>query len=891
MTRADATLTAADWTRVQELFHELADHPRAEQLKQLDLIAAREPQLAQKVQELLVADAEGDSVLDAGVAQMANEVLRPEAGLPPVRFGPYKLVRLLGEGGMGVVYLGHRADLDSFAAIKILANAWISPTRRERFLAETQTLAALSHPSIARLFDADHLPDGTPWFAMEYVEGEPITKWVWQRRLALRDTLRLFVRLCDAVQHAHERAVIHRDLKPSNVLVTADGTVKLLDFGIAKRFRDPSGVEASTRTTSRALTPAYAAPEQLRGGVAGARADVYALGIILFELITGSRPYDLSDLESTDPETTIRSAYPPRLRHALSAKAREHPATDTHSLHTGEWADLDALLSAAMAPEPDDRYRSVEALRRDVERFLDHQPLEARNAGWVYRARKLMRRRWREVTLGTAVTVASVVGLVLHNRELAAARDVAVAEAARTNRLKEFLENMFQGGPQPAGPVDSIRVATLVENGIREASALSTDPVAQVDLLGTLGIMSERMSNYARADSLYLLEVAQAERLYGPNDPAVLRARVQHARVLAQLGKVDSAEHQLRTLDSLARQQAAARHPVIAEVNTALGTLLREHGKPADAIPYLARAVDQRRQADTNSREYIDALRELGNAFGNTGDLARADSMFRLALPIARRLFGPKHPEVGFLLSNLGNTASQRGRLEEAERYQREGVAINVGWYGADHYLTAAASGVLAQTLIRMKRFDDAIPVIRRAIDIFARTKEFGPMGANTSIARSSLGLALSGRGDHEAARQVLDSALVGLRATLGDKNSNTLTVESNLAVEMTLEGHPDSAIAVLTQVEKRGLAAYGEQSVPVANIRAKLGDAFFKAKRYPDAIATINAALAVLDQKLKGPAPLIVSSRQDLIAAYAAVGDTVSAARVRRRLADTLSR
>jgi tetratricopeptide (TPR) repeat protein len=215
-------------------------------------------------------------------------------------------------------------------------------------------------------------------------------------------------------------------------------------------------------------------------------------------------------------------------------------------------------------------------------------------------------------------------------------------------------------------------------------------------------------------------------------------------------------------------------------------------------------------------------------------------------------------------------------------------VAIDVGWYGEDHYLTAAANGVLAQTLIRMKRFDEAIPAIRRTIDIFSRTKEIGPTGANTSIARSSLGLALSGRGDHDAARKELEIALAGLKAALGDKNSNTLTTESNLAVEMTLQGHPDSAIALLRQVEARGLAAYGEQSVPVANIRAKLGDALFKAHRYPEAIATINTALAVLDQKLKGPAPLVVSSRQDLIAAYGAIGDTVSAARVRRQLADT---
>ncbi|MBC7897973.1 MAG: serine/threonine protein kinase, partial [Cytophagaceae bacterium] len=397
-------LQASEWTRIQDLFHALADRSIAEQSAELDRLHLDFPDVAREVRGMLQADASGASLLDRGVAGAAGELLRPVDALPPRKFGPYRVERLLGEGGMGVVYLGHRDDLDSRAAIKILANAWLSPARRERFRTETQTLAVLDHPSIARLLDADHLGDGTPWFAMEYVEGVPITTWAWTRPLDLRALLRLFLEVCDAVQHAHERAIIHRDIKPSNVLVTPQGGIKLLDFGIAKRFRD-AATDTRSRTGYRMLTPQYAAPEQFEGQAPGVSVDIYALGVMLFELIAGRRPYELD--EGRDPTSVIRAAYPPNVRRALQAtragKASTPSSTITlAALSTSEWTDLDALFATALAPDPADRYRSVEAFRADVARFLAQEPLAARTATLGYRARKFLRRRWRGVAAGNS---------------------------------------------------------------------------------------------------------------------------------------------------------------------------------------------------------------------------------------------------------------------------------------------------------------------------------------------------------------------------------------------------------------------------------------------------------------------------------------------------------
>jgi serine/threonine-protein kinase len=908
MTEPIAPLTAQDWARVQEVFALLTNRSETEQREAVERLAQTEPVVARHVQAILVASLD-TSTFDIEIANIVEDVLLAEAAaLHRQRFGPYRLVKEVGRGGMGIVYLAHRDDLDARAAIKILPNAWIDPARREHFLEEMRILAALSHPSIARLFHADHLPDGTPWFAMEYVQGRPITEWVWERRRSLDEILRLFDRLCVAVQHAHGHPVIHRDLKPSNVLVTEDGTVKLLDFGIAKRYHERPGADEQSRTTTREVSLPYAAPEQLRGRVAGVRADVYALGVILYELLTGRRPYDVSGLTAADVEAAIRAAYPPRLAHpnrrgrgdSASLAAAAHPdggvaadgssAPRPVSLGAGERRDLEALLSAAMAPEVTERYGSVEELRGDIERILRQEPLRARNAGWSYRAQKFVRRHWRTVAGAVAAAVIAAAGLLVHNRELAASRDVAIAEAARVDRLRQFLEDLFQGGRQPTGPPDSIRVATLVENGIREARALSTDPAMQVDLLGTLGIMSERMGDLARADSLYLLATGRATALYGPNHPETLRIRVRRARLLAQFGKIDSSEHELRALEVLARRHAPPGHPVVAEVNTALGTLLRERGQFPEAIARLERALELNRARDSTSREYAASLRELGNAVGSAGDLARADSLWLRALPLVRQLFGPKHPDVAFLLADLGNTASQRGRLEEAERYQREAAAITAAWYGEHSELTGVVNGVLAQTLIRLKRYDEAIPLIHQTIEAFSQAPDLGPNSANTAIAHSTLATAFSGRGDHREALHEYERSLAGLRATLGDRDRNTITVAGNLATELLRTGHADSSVAMLRRLIPFAANALGESHVAVANIRIKLGESLIATGQYHEAISVTAAGLRVLDSALGRRAPFARVARGDLLSAYLALGDSANASRMRRELADTLA-
>ena len=889
------SFSVSEWSRIQELFHALADRPPTAQTQELDRVAASEPRVAGEVRRMLLADASGASLLDRGAESAVNDLLQTPSALPPHQFGPYRIERLLGEGGMGVVYLGHRADLDSRAAIKILANAWLSPARRERFRQETQTLSALEHPHIARLLDADQLPDGTPWFAMEYVEGEELTAWVRRHSPDLRSLLALFLDVCDAVQHAHERAVIHRDLKPSNVLVTSAGVIKLLDFGIAKRFRETPDGDTRSRTQLRMLTPQYAAPEQLDGRAVGVGVDIYALGVMLFELIAGRRPYEFDNISHDDLGGVIRASYPPDIRRAVRAAQPSSrspgrpdatvPAISADALSSLEWADIDALLNTALAPDPADRYRSIEAFRGDIERFLANQPLAARTATLTYRARKFLRRRWRGATATAAALGIAAAALFVHNQRLRDARDLAIAEAARTTRLQEFLINLFQGGPQGIVPGDSLRMSTIVQNGIRETRGLAGDPVTHAEVLLTLGIISEQMGNAPQADSLFLQAVSRSQQVYGGNHPETIRARVRRAALLARLNKADSAEMQLRALDTLARLHLPGDHPAGAELNEALGRLLAERGKLPEAMELLERAVAQRARADTTSGEYAVALRELGNASAYAGKLSEADSIWRRSMAIEERLHGAEHPSVGFMLTNLGTVASMRGDLESAERDLRRAVAISSGWFGEHHWLTAGARLPLGQTLVRQSKFAEAVTLLRGMIaDYTSQPIPTGMVAMN--LIQNALGNALLGLGDRAGARAAFEAGARDLRASVGPRHMNTLLTEASLAKVFTEEGKLDSAIILLRSVIERGTASYGNAHPEVAAFRLRLGRTLFIAHHANEAIEVISAGLRVLDSARTGRPADIAVALATLDTAYRALGDTIAAAAVHSRLA-----
>ncbi|MEP7383942.1 MAG: serine/threonine-protein kinase, partial [Gemmatimonadota bacterium] len=653
----------------------------------------------------------GATLLDGDVARVAQALLSDARviPIPTDAFGPYHLTRVLGEGGMGIVYLAERRDLSSVAAIKLLRDAWLSPARRERFVLEQRTLAQLNHPSIARLFDAGTLDDGTPWIAMEYVEGESLGDYCRRLVLPIRDRLQLMRDVCEAVLHAHQLLVVHRDLKPSNVLVREDGTVKLLDFGIAKQLDRLDGPAEVTRTGMRLMTPAYAAPEQVRGESVGIQADVYSLGVMLYELVADVLPFDLSDRTPGEAEALIVAGDAPR----PSMRAPRATAI----LSRAEWDDLDVLCLTAMHADPVRRYRSVDALLRDLDHFLAREPLDAHADTLRYRATTFVRRNRRAVSAAGAVLLAAMALVTFYTVRLAQARDRALLESVRAQRIQRFTTRLFEGGEEGAGPAESLRVVTLLAAGVAEARTLDKEPAVQADLYETLGGIYRQLGDFGRADSLLGMGMAQWRRIAGAGSVEEARAAVALGDLRTDQARYDDAESLLRAgISALSRSNDQAL--ALADARVALGRSFTERGEHERAIAQLDSVVGTLRARKDETTELLDAIGEQASAHFYAGNYDVADSLNLEVLAMTRRLFGDKHPRVAEDLMNLGATEQERGNYPEAERYFRDALARTIAFHGEDHYRTAGNLVYLGRALLLQNRFPEAKAAFERSLAI-----------------------------------------------------------------------------------------------------------------------------------------------------------------------------
>ncbi|HEV8613771.1 MAG TPA: serine/threonine-protein kinase [Gemmatimonadales bacterium] len=830
---------------------------------------------------MLEADARANSLLERDVAHAAAGVLGPaDAGPQGEQFGPYRLRQLLGEGGMGIVYLAAREDLGSVAAIKLLRDAWLSPERRERFAAEQRTLAQLNHPAIARLYDADTLRDGTPWFAMEYVEGAPLTAYCAERGCGVAERLRLFRAVCEAVQHAHQHLVVHRDLKPTNILVTADGGIKLLDFGIAKQLESVAAQD-QTRTGLRLMTPAYAAPEQITGSRVGVHTDVYALGVVLYELLTERLPFELSNRTPGEVEAIILGQEPAR----PSVAARDSPLA--RSVSRANWADLDVLCLTAMHKEPARRYATVEALIRDVDHYLAGHPLEARPDALSYRLGKFVRRN-RTRVLASALTLAAVIGLVIfYTVRLTGARNAALAEAARTQRVLRFTLNLFEGGDKEVGPADSLRVVTLVDRGLQQAQSLGADPSVQAELYETLGGIYQKLGNLTRADSLLGASLATRRRLFGAGSPEVTGSLVSLGLLRVDQAQLGEADRLIREALAAAQGSLPAGHPALARATFALGSVLQAQGQYDPAITTGEEASRLYATPDAApTAELAAALSQLADAHFYAGHYASSDSVNASALAMYRQLYGERHPLVAGILINLGASQFQRGKYAEAERFDRQGLERIEAFYGKQHHETAYALTMLGRALVAEEQFDQGVPVLERALAI--RERVYGPFHPSVASTINELGNTALKRGNLDEAEARFSRMLEIYRKVYGEKHQLFGIALSNLATVYIERKQYARAEQLYRRVIGIFTEAQGPDHLNTGVARIKLGRSLLRQGRYAESVTESYAGYEIV-RKLSDPGvSWLKNARKDLAIAYDSLGQQDKAARFRMELADT---
>ena len=757
-------MTPDRWRRVSRLFDAAAETAPPERAALLDREARApdgtpDPTLRAEVERLLALDG-GDGadlpVYDVGLALP-----------PPERAGPWRLVERVGEGGMGEVWRAERADgaYDAEAAVK-LVRPGLAPDLVARFRAERHVLARLDHPAIARLLDGGTASDGRPYLALGFVHGEPITDHCDRRRLSVDERLALFCEVCRAVAYAHRMLVVHRDLKPSNVLVEeAPGggaaRVKLLDFGIAKLLDEGAPFTAPVTTEGhRVMTPQYAAPEQVRGEPATTATDVYGLGVLLYELLTGRRPYAADAPTRAAVERAVLEASPADPSAAAAEAGAEGRAdaraTDPARLRRRLRGDLDRIVLKALRKEPERRYDGPAALARDVERHLGGLPVEARPDSVGYRAHAFVRRHRRGVA-ATAAGVVFVAALTVgYTLRLASARTEAEAERAASEATVDFLIGLFEVGDPVEARGDTATVYDLLGLGTAQVRTAFADyPRERGRLQTALARIYRNLGDLGRADSLY-----RAARAVAPaGTPAWMEAQLGLASVLKIHGDYDASERAYRR--ALAAAPPGARLRALAD----LAALLRLQGDLAASDSLYALVLARRA-----GRDSTDLAADLHNVGVLRADLGRPDegaAALREALAIKERRLGPNHLLTALTLNSLGVVEQDRGRYDAAEALYRRALAVYRTHHGDGHDDVATVRLNLGDLAHVQGDYDTALAEYRAARDTWRVA--LGDDHPYVALATLNVGWALHDAGRYGEAEGYYRDALARDRAALGD--------------------------------------------------------------------------------------------------------------------------
>ncbi|MEM6784418.1 MAG: serine/threonine-protein kinase [Bacteroidota bacterium] len=879
-------LSPEQWARLDTLLDVAFALNPAARADYLDEECGDDPVLRAEIKAILAADAEADGFLaDHALGQVGNDLLDTTTGgdgadalaaLVGRRVGPYQLARELGRGGMGAVYLAERVvedgcGFEQSVALKLIAAP--HPTLRQRFLAERQTLARLQHPGIARLLDggvagpeSDDLV-GTPFFALEVVDGEPITEHVATNGLSVRDRLDLFLQVCDAVQYAHQNLVVHRDLKPSNILVAPTEGVrrsraKLLDFGIAKLLTPdnlgPLDDDAPlTATGSRVYTPQYAAPEQVRGQAVTTATDVYALGLILYELLTGRRAYHFARASAGEIERVICETEPPRPSLAITRIGADAPTLDPARLRRQLRGDLDTIVLKALAKDPARRYASAEALAADLRRHLAGQPIAARPATKRYRMAKWVRRNpaWAVAAVlvaGLALVATVFAGVVARqNQLLAAERDRVEREASRTEAVKDFLVGVFQVADPSESRGASVTAQELLDQGARRLrTELANVPLVQAEVQGVVGRVFTNLGLYDQADSLLTAAVAQHEALAAAGDPLATDALAEN---LEHLG--------------LLRYEQGFFDGAMARLERALALRLAQ--TPPDAIA-LART------------EHL-----LGMLTHESGDLVRADSLFQASLAVREAQAPPS--AVAATLSSLGLLRSDAGDYDEAEPILQRALALQRTHLGDDHPETATTLYHLAQLYWTTGRLDEAEPLFRESLALSIQL--FGPESASAALDYNQLGLVLVDQGRYRESQAAYEEALRIQRTVFGESHPDLSATVLNLGALHFAQERYAEAEAAYREALRIDMAALGEGHPYVAGDQVRIATLLIAQRKPDEAEALLDAAAPVFEATYTPDHPRLADLLMKRASVASLRGDDAEAERLSRIALDGLRR
>jgi tetratricopeptide (TPR) repeat protein len=847
--------------RIKRMVLALEALPEAERAAWLERECAGEPTLSAEVATLMRGDV--PSIMrTGGIAERVSTF----AGHEPAGavIGPYRLTGVLGEGGMGVVYRAEQEQpIRREVALKLLPAGLNSTRAVARFEAERQTLARLSHPYIAQVFDAGAGTDGRQYFAMELVAGEPITVYCAREQPPLDDRLRLFLKICDAVQHAHQRGIIHRDLKPSNVLVTSQGVEivpKVIDFGIAKAIDDTDALRPLMTQAGQLIgTPEYMSPEQagVIDAVPDTRSDVYALGVMLYELVSGRRPYDLVKRTPLELDRALRTPPVPPSRVVRAGQGSSSTARD-----------IDAVVLMAMECQPDDRYASVGQFADDVRRAIEHRPVRARTQTWRYRTGKFVRRHAAAVAATAAAIIlalAAAAAIVSERNRAVAQAAAAKVEADRANAVSQFLINLFEAN-DPANSLGASATARdlLTRGEQRLATDLGSQDAVRATLMDVIGVVYQQLGLINESERITRDALAVRRKLYGPIDADVATTLDNLGQLMRQRTRYDEAVAMHREAADIRRQLFGHDSAEAAASLNNLGLALRQWGRLAEAEPILKEALDTRiAKLGPEHTSTIVTMSNYGDVLDAQARYDEAERWYRRVLEVRRRTLDPNHPRMALILAKMGKLLLTEGRFREAEGMARQVLAIREKTLAPAHPDVALSRTDLAQVLIEVGGIDEAEALLR---DALANNRAlYGERHMEVATCLAGLGAVFEARGRYADALQHFEQARA-LRVALQGE------VHESVADALIGIGRVQLAIGALPAAERslrRALAIrqdLGMTRVPRYAMNAVwLGRVEERQGRFAPAKASYEAALAGIRDVLPAGSPVTAAALTSL--------------------------
>lgn len=803
-------LPEKQWEQVKAIFQTAIEMEPDERQAYVIAKCGDDATLMDEVGSMLSAhDGAGDFIATP-VAMIAHDLIRgPDR---PSRIGQtigaYRIESEIGRGGMGAVFLAARAD-DQFkkrVAVKLIKRGFDTDEIIARFRAERQILATLDHPHITRLIDGGATGDGLPFLVMDYVDGLSLSAYARQNMLSIGQRLELFLKICSAVEYAHQNLVIHRDIKPSNILVTPDGMPKLLDFGVAKLISGDPGDDTGERSGVRAMTPEYAAPEQILGKMVTTAADIYSLGVVLYELLTERRPFVLKGRPADEIARLITDSEPIRPSDAYAATDGAHDRDRAMPFQPSQLkGDLDNIVLMAMRKVPERRYSSVGQFAEDIRRFLDGRPIIAREDTFGYRAGKFVNRNKAGVAAGAGIFVSLVGGIVAASSQARRAR----RQRDRAQKVNSFLQEMLASAdPNKQGKdIKVIEILELASNNIEKDFA--GEPAIAADLRTTIGLTFLNLGQISSAEEHLQYALSTRRRIFGSNALQTAISQNNFGKLLQAKGDMARAEELFRRALATMRRSRRADDLEMASVYGNLGYLLMLSARYGESEAAYSEELRIRRAiVGERHPDFARTLSNLANILAVTGNRADAEPLHRRALEVMRNYYGGEHPDVALALLHLVGSI-QFSKPDEAERLCRESLAIRQRFFGDGHIEVAWSLYYLVLVLMFKGEYDRAMA---RAGEILAGRGRSIP--DTHSVINSTLLLAgqcflKTGRPDD--AEPLIVESLELRRQTLPHGHWLIATTKNYLAQCYFQQGRLDEAVPLMR-------SSYDE-------IRAKLGD------------------------------------------------------------------